>query len=355
MHPDTKAVHAGRPVDAATAALTLPIHLSTTFERTADARYPLGFEYAREQNPTRQALEHCLAELENGKHALCFASGMAVCNAVLQSLEPGDHIILADDTYWGLRKLATLHRHLHFTLTDLTDHAAVEAAITPQTRLIWAESPSNPLMKVTDLPAIAAIARPRNIMTVCDSTFATPIYQRPLESEIDLVMHSTTKYIGGHSDLTGGALIARHDSYLFERCRELQTYGGAVPSPFDCWLALHGVSTLPVRVRQMTASATAIATFLRAHPNVEKVNYPGFSGMLSFLVKGCKAEALAVTAAVKVFTRATSLGGTHSLIEHRASIEGSKTKTPQNLLRVSVGLEHIDDLIADLSAALARP
>lgn len=353
MHQDTKAVHAGRPVDSATAALTPPIHLSTTFERTADARYPLGFEYAREQNPNREALETCLAQLENGKKALCFASGMAACNAVLQSLEPGDHVILADDTYWGVRKLITLHRHLRFTLVDLTDLAAIEAAITPTTRLIWSESPSNPLMKVTDLPALARLARPRNIMTVCDSTFATPIYQRPLEDEIDLVMHSTTKYIGGHSDLTGGALIARHDSYLFERCRELQTYGGAVPSPFDCWLALRGVSTLAVRMRHITASAQAIVEFLRAHPTVERVNYPGQSGMLSFLVRGGKPEALAVAAKVKVFTRATSLGGTHSLIEHRASIEGANTKTPQNLLRMSVGLEHPTDLIADLQHALA--
>ena len=352
MHPDTKAIHAGRPVDTSTGALTPPIHLSTTFERTADAKYPLGYEYSREQNPNRKALEQCLAELENGKQALCFASGMAVCNAVLQSLEPGDHVVLADDTYWGLRKLATLHRHLKFSLVDLTNLGALDAAIMPETRLIWAESPSNPLMKVTDLPAIARIARARNVMTVCDSTFATPIYQRPLEHDIDLVMHSTTKYIGGHSDLTGGALIARHDSYLFERCRELQTYGGAVPSPFDCWLTLRGVSTLPVRARQITASAIRIVEFLRAHPRVEKVNYPGYSGMLSLLVRGGKPEALAVTAGVKVFTRATSLGGTHSLIEHRASVEGANTKTPQNLLRISIGLEHVDDLIADLRSAL---
>lgn len=353
MHPDTKAIHAGRPVDPATGALTPALHLSTTFQRSADARYPLGFEYSRENNPNRQALERCLSELENGKRALCFASGMAVCNAVLQSLEPGDHIILADDTYWGLRKLSTLSRHLTFSLVDLTNPDAVQAAIRPETRLIWAESPSNPLMKVTDLKAIATLARSRNIMTVCDSTFATPIYQRPLEDDIDLVMHSTTKYIGGHSDLTGGALITRHDSYLFERCRELQTYGGAVPSPFDCWLALRGVSTLPIRVRHITASAIRIVELLRNHPKVEKVNYPGFSGMLSFQVLGGKPEALAVAARVSIFTRATSLGGTHSLIEHRASIEGAKTKTPQNLLRVSVGLEHIDDLLTDLTTALS--
>ena len=352
MHPDTKAIHSGRPIDPATGALTAPIHLSTTFERTADARYPLGFEYSRETNPNRQALERCLAELENGSKALCFASGMAVCNAVLQSMEPGDHIILADDTYWGLRKLSSLSRHLTFSLVDLTNLAAVQEAITPKTRLIWSESPSNPLMKLTNLRAVSAIARKANIMTVCDSTFATPVYQRPLEDDIDLVMHSTTKYIGGHSDLTGGALVTRHENYLFERCRELQTYGGAVPSPFDCWLALRGVATLPIRVRHITASATIIADFLRTHPFVERVNYPGFSGMLSFQVRGGKPEALAVAAKVTTFTRATSLGGTHSLIEHRASVEGANTKTPQNLLRVSVGLEHISDLIADLAASL---
>jgi cystathionine gamma-synthase len=277
---------------------------------------------------------------------------MAVCNAVLQSLEAGDHIILADDTYWGLRKLASLHKHLHFCLVDLSSLSAVEAAISPRTRLIWAESPSNPLMKVTPLADLAGLARARNIMTVCDSTFATPVFQRPLEQEIDLVMHSTTKYIGGHSDLTGGVLVARHDSYLFERCRVLQTYGGAVPSPFDCWLTLRGVSTLPIRVRHMTASAQRIAEFLESHPKVERVHYPGYSGMLSFEVVGGRPAALAVTGRVQVFTRATSLGGTHSLIEHRASIEGANTRTPQNLLRMSVGLEHVDDLIQDLSAAL---
>lgn len=352
MHSDTKAVHAGRPVDSDTGALTPPIHLSTTFERSAAATYPRGFEYGREQNPNRRALETCLAELENGKQALCFASGMAACNAVLQSMEPGDHIILADDTYWGLRKLSTLHRHLKFSLVDLTNLAAVEAALLPETRLIWAESPSNPLMKVTDLAGLAQLARARNVMTVCDSTFATPVYQRPLEQDIDLVMHSTTKYIGGHHDLTGGALIARHDSYLFERCRQLQTYGGAVPSAFDCWLALRGISTLPVRMRQITANAQRIVEFLLRHDRVEKVNYPGTSGMMSFLVRGGKPEALAVAASVRLFTRATSLGGTHSLIEHRASIEGKDTKTPQNLLRVSVGLEDAGDLVADLGQAL---
>ena len=268
-------------------------------------------------------------------------------------MEPGDHIILADDTYWGLRKLAALSRHLSFSLVDLTNFEAIQQAVTPHTRLIWSESPSNPLMKVTDLKALGAFARARNIMTVCDSTFATPIYQRPLEDDIDLVMHSTTKYIGGHSDLTGGALITRHENYLFDRCRELQTYGGAVPSPFDCWLTLRGVSTLPIRVRHITTSAIRLVELLRAHPKVEKVNYPGFSGMLSLLVQGGKPEALAVAAKVKVFTRATSLGGTHSLIEHRASVEGANTKTPQNLLRVSVGLEHIDDLVTDLTQSLA--
>ena len=371
LDAQTRAVHAGRHIDPATGAVTPPIHLSTTFERSAQATYPLGFEYGRENNPNRRALEECLADLEGGTQALCFASGMAAIHAVLQSLEPGDHLIVADEVYYGVRKLlgeVFAKSGLESTPVDLTDLAAVEAAIRPNTRLIWIESPSNPSLKITDLAGIAAIARPRDIMTACDSTFASPILQRPLDHGIDLVMHSSTKYIGGHSDLTGGVLITRHQSYLFERARKTQTYSGGVPSPFDCWLALRGVSTLALRVRTAAATAMQLALFLETHPAVERVNYPGlpshpghaiaarqmsaFGGMLSFLVKGDKARALAVAAKVKVFTRATSLGGVHSFIEHRASIEGPGTRTPQNLLRLSIGIEHPGDLEADLAAAL---
>jgi cystathionine gamma-synthase len=374
MKIETRAVHAGRHVDPATGAVTAPIHLTTTFERSADGEYPRGFSYSREDNPNRRALEECLASLEGGKQALSFSSGLAVATAVIQGLEPGDHIVVADDVYWALRRV--IHEvfgkwGLEATYVDMTSIDDLHAALRPATRLVWVETPSNPLMKVTDLAAIAAICRGAspNIITVCDGTFATPVLQHPLDCGIDMVAHSTTKYIGGHSDVVGGALITRHENYLFERARKSQRYGGSVPSPFDCWLTLRGVDTLPWRVRAQSASALQIAEFLNAHPMVEKVHYPGlpehpghkiarrqmcaFGGMMSFQVKGDREEAMGVVARCNLFIRATSLGGAHSLIEHRASIEGPNTRTPQNLIRVSIGLEHPDDLIEDLSQALS--
>ena len=374
MKIETLAVHAGRRIDPATGAVTQPIHLSTTFERSPEGEYPLGFSYSREGNPTRRALEECLAEIEGGKEALVFSSGLAVAAAVVQGLEPGDHIIAPDDVYWGLRKVIEDvfgKFHLETTYVDMTDEDGVRAALRPSTRLIWVETPSNPLMKVTDLRAVAALARASgpNIMTICDGTFATPILQQPLDCGIDMVCHSTTKYISGHSDVVGGVLIRRHDNYLFERARRSQKYGGSVPSPFDCWLTLRGVDTLPYRVRAHSENAMRVARHLKMHEAVEAVHYPGlpdhpgfeiaasqmsaFGGMLSFQVAGGREAAMKVAARCKLFIRATSLGGAHSLIEHRASVEGPKTRTPQSLLRLSIGLEHPDDLIADLDQALA--
>jgi cystathionine gamma-synthase len=374
MRIETRAVHAGRRIDPATAAVTPPIYLSTTFERTAEGEYPLGFSYSREDNPNRRALEACLADLEGGKEALAFASGLAVAAAVVHGLEPGDHIIAADDVYWGLRKVigdVFAKAGLETSYVDLTDLAALRAALRPNTRLVWMETPSNPLMKICDLAAIAEIVRAHgpNAVTVCDGTFATPILQRPLDLGIDMVAHSTTKYLNGHSDVVGGALITRHDNYLFERARRAQKYGGAAPSPFDCWLTLRGIDTLPYRVRAHSENAMRLARCLREHPRVETVHYPGldthpghaiaarqmsaFGGMISIQVKGGKAEAMEVAARCRLFIRATSLGGAHSLIEHRASVEGPQTRTPQNLLRMSVGLEHPDDLLEDLQQALA--
>ena len=372
MKIETLAVHAGRRIDPATGAVTPPIHLSTTFERGPDGQYPLGFSYAREGNPTRQSVEECLAVLEGGKEALAFSSGLAVATALLQGLEPGDHIIAPDDVYYGLRQViggVFAKSPLEASYVDMTNVAAVRAAVRPNTRLVLVETPSNPLMKITDLVAVARIAREANAITVCDGTFTTPVLQRPLDWDIDMVWHSTTKYIGGHSDMTGGALITRYDNYLFERARKSLLFGGAAPSPFDCWLALRGVSTLPWRMRAHCGNALAVAEFLRRHPAVERVHYPGlpdhpghevarrqmsgWSGMLSFEVRGGRDAAMTVVAHVRLFTRATSLGGTHSLIEHRASIQGRDTKTPQNLLRASIGLENADDLIADLEQALA--
>src|SRR5579863_1594384 len=370
MKIETRAVHAGRRIDPATGAVALPIHLSTTFERSPGGEYPLGFSYSREGNPNRNALEQCLAEIEGGTAAIVFSSGLAVATALVQGLEPGDHILAPDDVYWGLRKVigdVFGKWNLAVTYVDMSRLDDVRAALQPTTRLIWVETPSNPLMKITDLAAIAGLARAAgpNIVTVCDGTFATPILQQPLDCGIDMVAHSTTKYISGHSDVVGGALITRHDNYLFERARKSQRYGGAVPSPFDCWLSLRGIDTLPYRVRAHSENAAAIAQFLQAHPQVETVHYPGltshpgydvaarqmsaFGGMLSFQVRGGRDRAMQVAAKCHLFIRATSLGGAHSLIEHRASVEGPQTRTPQNLLRLSIGLEHPDDLIADLS------
>jgi cystathionine gamma-synthase len=371
MKIETLAVHAGRRSDPATGAVTPPIHLSTTFERGPGGEYPLGFSYAREGNPNRRSIEECLAALEGGKEALAFSSGLAVATALLQGLEPGDHIIAPDDAYYGLRQViggVFAKWPLETSYVDMTDAAALRAAVRQNTRLVLIETPSNPLMKITDLAVVARIAREANAISVCDGTFTTPVLQRPLDWGVDMVWHSTTKYIGGHSDMTGGALITRYDNYLFERARKSLIFGGAAPSPFDCWLTLRGVSTLPWRMRAHCENAHAVAEFLQRHPAVEPVHYPGlpdhrgheiagrqmsgWGGMLSFQVRGGRAAAMAVAGRVRLFTRAASLGGSHSLIEHRASIEGPGTKTPQNLLRASIGLGNSDDLIADLQQAL---
>jgi cystathionine gamma-synthase len=368
---ETLAVHAGRWVDPATGAVTPPIHLSTTFERDRDGTYPTGFSYSREGNPTRQSLEECLAALEGGEEALAFSSGLAVATALLQGLEPGDHIVIADDVYYGLRQLiggVFAKWPLEVTYVDMADLEAVRGAMRKSTRLMIIETPSNPLMKIADLRGLAAVAREGNAITVCDATFTTPVLQRPLDSGIDMVWHSTTKYISGHSDVTGGALITRYDNYLFERARKSLHFGGSAPSPFDCWLTLRGVSTLPLRMRAHSENALRIAQFLQQHHSIERVHYPGlpdhpgheiargqmsgWSGMLSFQVRGSREAAIGVVGRVRLFTRATSLGGPHSLIEHRASIEGRGTRTPANLLRASIGLENAEDLIADLDQAL---
>jgi cystathionine gamma-synthase len=374
MRIETLAVHAGRSIDPSSGAVTPPIHLSTTFERSQNGDYPLGFSYSREDNPNRRMLEQCLAALEGGKEALALSSGLAVLTAVLQGLEPGDHIMVPEDVYYGLRQV--LHTvfakwPLEVTHVDMTDLNAVRSAVRPTTRLVWVETPSNPLLRISDLAGIAEIARKANAISICDGTFTTPMVQRPFQYGIDMVMHSTTKYLGGHSDVVGGVLITRFDNYLFERVRNSQRYGGAVPSPFDCWLILRGVSTLSCRMRAHLENAGAVAAYLRGHPAVERVHYPGlpdhsghalaarqmagFGGMLSFQVRGAREQAMAVAAHLHLFTRATSLGGPHSFVEHRASIEGSSTRTPQNLLRLSVGLESSTDLIADLDQALTRP
>jgi cystathionine gamma-synthase len=372
MHLETLAVHAGHAPDPMTGAVTPPISLSTTFERLPDGTYRGGFVYSRTANPNRRALEDCLAQLEGGAAAAAFASGQAATAAVLHALRPGDHVIASADSYYGTAELLVDQFGpwgLESTLVDTTDLRAVEAAIRSNTRLIWLETPSNPLIRTTDIAGVVGIARRTSARVACDNTWGTPVLQRPLELGADLVMHATTKYLGGHSDTVGGVIIARESDELFERVRRVQNTGGAVPSPFECWLVLRGIRTLPYRMRAHAENAARIAAFLDGSPAVERVHYPGLrsdpghevaarqmrlpGGMLSFCVHGGRPEALALTNRLKVITRATSLGGPETLIEHRASVEGPRTRAPENLLRVSVGLEHPDDLIADLRQALA--
>ena len=371
MKIETVAVHAGVAVDPATGAVAPAIYPSTTFEREPDGSFPHGHIYSRSSAPNRAALEACLSALEGGAAGVAFSSASAATSAVFQALAPGDHVVAPTDAYYGTGKLLRevfAGWGLEATFVDMTDLAAVERAVRPTTKLLWAETPSNPLWKVSDLARLGAIARAAGARYVVDNTTATPVLQSPLKHGADLVVHATTKYLGGHSDVLGGAVVARERGPLLERLRLLQTTGGAVPSPFDCWLVLRGIRTLPYRVRAQSEHALAVARFLAAHPRVEAVHYPGlpshpghevarrqmamFGGMLSVQIKGGAEAAMAVAAKIRVFTRATSFGGTESLVEHRASIEGPGTTTPANLLRVSIGLEHPDDLIEDLAQAL---
>lgn len=373
MRFETLAVHAGSAVDATTGAVTPPIHLSTTFEREEDGSYPRGYVYARQANPNRAALERSLAALDGGAVAAAFASGQAATASCLQALSPGDHVVLPVDAYYGT---ATLLRDifgrwgLEHTLADMRDPSKVAAAMRPTTRLVWVETPSNPLLRITDIAAVADVAHAGGARLACDNTWATPALCRPLELGADLVMHATTKYLGGHSDVLGGALVSRTADEFFERVLSVQRTAGAVASPFDCWLVTRGIRTLPYRVRAQSETAGTLAKFLASHPAVSAVHYPGlpshpgheiaarqmssFGAMLSIQVTGGRARAMAVAAACRLFTRATSLGGPESLIEHRASNEGPDSTTPQDLLRISVGLEHADDLIADLEQALSE-
>jgi cystathionine gamma-synthase len=372
MRLETLCVHAGTAPDEVTGAVAPPIHLSTTFERDKDGEFRRGFIYARDLNPTRQALERAMAAVEGGQAALAFASGQAATAAVFQALKPGDHVVLPDSVYYGTPKLVNemfVPWGLKATNVAMNDLSAVRAAVREDTRLVWVETPSNPLLTISDIAGIVGIARQSGAMVVVDNTWATPIGQRPLELGADISMHASTKYLGGHTDVMGGILVAREDNDFFARVRTVQRTSGGIAAPFDSWLVHRGLKTLAWRVRAHTATATAVTTFLAAHPSVEVVHYPGlgshpghdvatrqmrlFGGMASFQVRGGRAEALGVAARCRIFTRATSLGGAESLIEHRASIEGTATRAPESLLRISIGLEHPDDLIDDLSGALA--
>jgi len=378
---ETLAVHAGRKVDPATGAVAPAIQMTTTFERDADGGYSRGYLYARNHNPNRNALEQVLAALEKGADAAAFASGLAAVSAVLQILHPGAHVLAPQDMYHGTAntlKQVFSRWGLAYSFVDMSDLDAVRAAIRPQTRLLWLETPSNPLLRCTDIAAVVQLCADisaggdthSRIRVACDNTFASPVLQNPLALGCDLVVHACTKYLGGHSDVMGGVVVAREAGVDFAAVRTAQVFAGGIPSPFDCWLLLRSLASLPQRMAAHCANAAHLAQFLHEHPKVSAVHYPGlpdnpfhtlaqrqmreFGGMLSFEVMGGKDAAMKLAASVHLLTRATSLGGVESLIEHRASIEGEGSTTPQGLLRVSTGLEHADDLIDDLAQALDK-
>jgi cystathionine gamma-synthase len=367
----TQSIHAGRSIDPSTGAVVPPLHTSTTFERDPDGEFSRRYAYIRAATPNRDSLEACITALEGGDETISFGSGMAASFGVFQALAPKDHVLLHRDVYYGVRELMEgffAKWGLNHTLVDMRDIDEVRRASRPETKLFWVETPTNPLIEVVDIRAVAEAARAACALLVCENTFATPVLQRPFELGADIVVHSLTKYLGGHSDAMGGSVTLKNKPELVAQIRDFQHTGGAILSPFDCWLILRGVETLVPRVRLHCENARLIAEFLSTHKGVSKVRYPGlvndpghavaktqmkdFGGMLSFEIRGGRAEAFAFTAALKTIARATSLGGTHSLIEHRASIEGKTTRAPESLLRLSVGLEDANDLIHDLDQAL---
>ncbi|HEX3130275.1 MAG TPA: aminotransferase class I/II-fold pyridoxal phosphate-dependent enzyme [Thermoanaerobaculia bacterium] len=371
MRFESLVVHAGHAIDPETGSVAPPIYLSTTFARNEDGVPLGGHTYVRESNPTQGQLEAALAPLEGGETALVFGSGMAAGVAVLQALPPGSHVIFPDDAYYGYRVTAEQflpNWGISASFVAMDDPAAVEAAIQDETRVVWLETPSNPLLKIADIRALVEIARRTNAFTVLDNTFATPALQRPIELGVDVVLHSTTKYFGGHSDVQGGALVFAKKGELSEKVDHVRHVLGAVASPFNSWLVLRGLRSLACRVAAHSAGALAVARALAGMPGISAVHYPGleshpghevarrqmsaFGGMLSFQVEAGKEAALRAVARARLFTRATSLGGVESLMEHRASSEGPDSRTPQDLIRLSIGLEHPDDLIADLRHAL---
>ena len=370
----TRAIHAGQDPEPVTGAVTVPIFQTSTFAQPKVGEH-LGYEYARTGNPTRTALETCLAALEGAQRAVAFASGLAAEDAVFRLLEPGDHVVMANDVYGGTwRQIAQVHTRfgIEVTAVDRADLDAVRAALRPTTRLVWAETPSNPLLQILDLAALAELAHAHGAQLVADNTFATPALQQPLRLGADIVVHSTTKYLGGHSDVVGGAVCT--DAATAERLAFLQNAVGAVPGPFDAWLTLRGIKTLEVRMARHSENAAQIAAFLAEHPAVTSVAYPGlaahpahelaarqmsaFGGMVSFRVAGGIEAAKRVAESTRLFFLAESLGGVESLIEHpgimtHASVAGTALEVPADLVRLSVGIESVTDLLADLETALA--
>ena len=375
----TRAIHAGQEPDPSTGAIMPPIYQTSTYVQESPGKHK-GYEYSRSQNPTRMAYERCIADLESGQRGYAFASGLAGIATVLDLLDSGDHVIASDDLYGGTYRL--LHRvrqrsaGLQFTLVDMGNIDAIEAAIRPNTKLIWIETPSNPMLKLIDIEAVAALAKRHGILSAADNTFASPIVQRPLELGFDLVMHSATKYLNGHSDMVGGIVVVGDNQDVADRLGFLQNAVGAIAGPFDSFLALRGLKTLPLRMRQHCASAFELAQWLEAHPKVERVYYPGleshpqhalakrqmhgFGGMITLTLKGDIADARRFLERTHLFALAESLGGVESLIEHPAIMTHASIPAPQRavlgitdtLCRLSVGIEDLDDLKADLKHAL---
>jgi cystathionine gamma-synthase len=371
MNIRTKLAKAGTAPDAETGALTPPLHTSSTYERDSDGSYSRGFVYSRWANPTRSRLEETLADLEGGFAAAAFPAGMSAIDTLLRTLEPGDHVLLSDDVYHATRQLLREVLSIcgvSYSEADYSDPASVTSSIRPETRLVWIETPSNPLCKITDIRSVAAAASQVGAETVVDNTWMTPLLQRPFELGADYVVHSMTKYLSGHSDVLAGAVVSKKETARHEKLVHIQRVAGSVAAPFDCWLTLRGIRSLGARMRLHCENARRIADFVSRHPKVARTHYPGlsshplhevasrqmddFGAMMSFEVEGSEQDAIDVAARVAVFVRATSLGGTESLIEHRASIESKPTTTPATLLRLSIGLEDVDDLINDLEKAL---
>ena len=374
---ETRCIHAGQHPDPATGAIMTPVYQTSTYAQDSPGVFKDNYDYSRSANPTRTALEANLASLEGGKHAICFASGLASLAAVVHLLSSGDHVVLGDDVYGGTFRLLDkvfLRLGIDYTRVDMTDAAATEAAFTPKSRLVWAETPTNPLLKVADIAALAKLAKSKNALLAIDNTFATPALQNPLALGADIVSHSCTKYIGGHSDVVGGALVVNDDD-LAQRLHFIQNSVGAVPGPWDCFLLLRSTKTLHIRMQRHCENAAKVAAFLEDHPAFDRVAYPGlashpqhalarrqmraFGGMITAIMKGGLDAARRFLERVEVFTLAESLGGVESLIEHpaimtHASIPPDARKAiglEDGLIRFSVGIEHLDDLIADIERA----
>ena len=372
MKKETIAVHGSHLKDETAGAIAAPVFLTTTFERALDGSYPKGHMYSRNSNPNRTALEKGLAALEGASRGFAFGSGLAAVNAVFQCLQSGDHILMPEVGYYASYKLAEEILGpwgLEVTQVDMTDLAAVEKAVQKNTKLIWAETPANPMLSITDIKGLSAIAKKHGLKLGVDNTLGTPVLQNPIAQGADIVMHATTKYIGGHSDIMGGAVLLKEDDEWAKRIERVQILMGATPNPLDCYLLARGLKTLPLRMREHSANALELAKRLEKHPKVEKVHYPGleshpqhalakaqmpqgFSGMIALQVKTGETETREMAGKLQIFQQATSLGGVESLVEHRKSIEGPQSTTPGNLLRFSIGLEHVDDLWADLDQAL---